>query len=61
MPDLSGVPAVNIFREIRMIKSETEIERMRQAAQRNELGMNAAIAAHPRGRRMERGRDGLYG
>ena len=45
MPDLSGVPAVNIFREIRMIKSETEIERMRQAAQRNELGMNAAIAA----------------
>jgi Xaa-Pro aminopeptidase len=39
-----AVDALNIFREIRMVKSEPEIEILRQAAIRNEAALDAAIA-----------------
>jgi len=42
---LRGVEATNIFREIRMIKSEPELELIRVAARINEDGINAAIKA----------------
>lgn len=40
----SAVDALNIFREIRMVKSEPEIAILRQAAIRNEAALDAAIA-----------------
>ena len=39
-----AVDAVNIFREIRMVKSEPEIAILREAAIRNEAALDAAIA-----------------
>jgi Xaa-Pro dipeptidase len=44
--DFSGtaVDALNIFREIRMVKSEAEIAILREAAIRNEAALDAAIA-----------------
>jgi Xaa-Pro dipeptidase len=39
-----AVDALNIFREIRMVKSEPEIAILRQAAIRNEAALDAAIA-----------------
>ena len=42
---LKGVEATNIFREIRMIKSEEEIALMRQAGRINEDGLNAGLEA----------------
>lgn len=42
---LKGVEATNIFREIRMIKSEPELDIIRVAARINEDGINAAIKA----------------
>ena len=42
---LKGVEATNIFREIRMIKSDAEIEIIRDAARINEDGIDAAIKA----------------
>ena len=45
-PDFGGraVDALNIFREIRMVKSEPEIAILREAALRNESALDAAIA-----------------
>jgi Xaa-Pro aminopeptidase len=43
LPQLEGVDAVNIFREIRMIKSEEEIALLRQAARINEEATEVAI------------------
>lgn len=45
-PDFSGtaIDALNIFREIRMVKSEPEIAILREAAIRNEAALDAAIA-----------------
>jgi Xaa-Pro aminopeptidase len=40
---LTGRDAWNIFREIRMVKSEAEIALLREAGQRNEQAINAAI------------------
>jgi Xaa-Pro dipeptidase len=44
--DFSGkaIDALNIFREIRMVKSEPEIAILREAAMRNEAALDAAIA-----------------
>jgi Xaa-Pro aminopeptidase len=41
---LTGVDASNIFREIRMVKSEDEISLLRQAATINEAAVEATIA-----------------
>ena len=43
LPDLKGVDAINIFKEIRMVKTENEIELLREAAQRNETALDYAI------------------
>jgi len=43
LPDLKGVEATGIFREIRMVKSESEIKIMRRAAEMNEIAINKAI------------------
>ncbi|MBL8643743.1 MAG: aminopeptidase P family protein [Rhodospirillaceae bacterium] len=45
LPDLKGVEATTIFREIRMVKSEPEIEILRKAAAINEAAINATIAS----------------
>ncbi len=42
---LGGMDAYNIFREIRMVKSEAEIELIKLAGQKNEQAVNAAIDA----------------
>jgi len=42
---VSAVEATNIFREIRMVKSDAEVALMREAAQINEAGVEAALAA----------------
>lgn len=42
---ISGVDATNVFREIRMVKSEDEIALLREAAQRNEHAVEQAISA----------------
>jgi Xaa-Pro aminopeptidase len=44
LPGLRGVDATNIFREIRMIKSDEEIELLRKAGAMNEAACNAAIS-----------------
>jgi Xaa-Pro dipeptidase len=49
LEDLKGVEATNIFREIRVIKSEEEIAVMRQAARVNENGLNAGLGAIHKG------------
>lgn len=43
LPNLSGVEATNIFRQIRMVKSPLELEILTEAGRRNEAAMNAAI------------------
>ena len=43
LPDIKGVEATGIFRKIRMVKSDSEIKIMRQAAEINELAINKAI------------------
>jgi Xaa-Pro dipeptidase len=42
---VTGVDATNIFREIRMVKSADEIALLRDAAQKNEHAVEAAIGA----------------
>ncbi|MDG2241937.1 MAG: M24 family metallopeptidase [Rhodospirillaceae bacterium] len=42
-PDIKDVDAINIFKEIRMVKTENEIDLLREAAQRNEVALNYAI------------------
>ena len=41
--DLKGTDALNIFKEIRMVKTENEIDLLREAAKRNELALDYAI------------------
>ncbi len=48
-----AVDAINIFREIRMVKSEPEIEILRGAAIRNEAALDAAIASMHVGQPLE--------
>lgn len=48
-----AIDAFNIFREIRMVKSEPEIAILREAAQRNETALNAAIASMHVGQPLE--------
>jgi Xaa-Pro aminopeptidase len=43
LPGLQGVDALNIFREIRMVKTPNEIEIMRLAAYKNEQALDFAI------------------
>lgn len=43
LPDVGTVDALNIFREIRMVKTNAEIELMTQAAQKNEAALDYAI------------------
>ena len=43
MGDLNGVDALNIFKEIRMVKSRAEIEILREASVRNEQALDYAI------------------
>lgn len=43
LPDIKVVDALNIFKEIRMVKTENEIDILREAAQRNETALNYAI------------------
>ena len=45
MPGISAVEATNIFREIRMVKTEAEIALMSKAAVINEAGVVAALGA----------------
>ena len=40
---LKGRDALNIFKEIRMVKTDNEIDLLRQASQRNETALNYAI------------------
>lgn len=43
LPDLKGMDALNVFPEIRMVKTPNEIELLRQAAQKNEDALLYAI------------------
>ena len=43
MPDIDAVDATNIFKEIRMVKTEPEISLLRSAAQKNEQALDYAI------------------
>ncbi len=45
LDSVTGIDATNVFREIRMVKSAAEIDLLREAAQRNEHAVEAAIAA----------------
>jgi Xaa-Pro aminopeptidase len=45
LPELTGVDAFNIFREIRMVKTPEEIVLLRKAGQINEAGLDAVIEA----------------
>lgn len=49
LPEVKGVDAINIFREIRMIKSPEEIDLLRKAALMNEQACLAAIQAFREG------------
>jgi Xaa-Pro aminopeptidase len=49
LEDLKGVEATNIFREIRMVKSDAEIAIIREAARINEDAINAGIKAMHKG------------
>jgi Xaa-Pro dipeptidase len=44
LPNLKAVPAADLFRSIRMVKTEEEIRRLRQAAIVTEGGIKAAVA-----------------
>jgi len=43
LTDLTGLDAMNIFKEIRMVKTENEIDLLRMAAQKNETALDYAI------------------
>ena len=43
LPDLKGTDALNVFKEIRMVKTENEIDLLREASQRNEVALDYAI------------------
>lgn len=43
--EVTGLDAVNIFREIRMVKSTTELDMMRKAGRMTEAALNAVIDA----------------
>ncbi len=43
VPDVTGVDALNIFKSIRMVKTENEIDILREAAQRNEQALDYAM------------------
>ena len=45
LPDLTGCDALNIFKEIRMVKSPAEIELLRVAARMSETALDAVIDA----------------
>jgi Xaa-Pro aminopeptidase len=45
MPDLTGVDALNIFKEIRMVKTEAEIELLKISGRMSETALNAVIDA----------------
>lgn len=45
LPDIKGVEATTIFREIRMVKSPDELDILRQAAAMNEESVNTAISS----------------
>ncbi|MBM4232039.1 MAG: M24 family metallopeptidase [Gammaproteobacteria bacterium] len=45
LPDLKGVDAADIFKEVRMVKSVNEIEVMREVSRRCESALDAAIAS----------------
>ena len=43
LPDIKGKDAINTFKEIRMVKTENEIDILREAAHRNEIALDYAI------------------
>jgi Xaa-Pro aminopeptidase len=43
--NIKGIDALNVFKEIRMVKSETEIEYLKAAGKMNEAALNDVIAA----------------
>ena len=45
LPDITGVEAFNIFKEVRMVKSANEVELIRESARRCEQALDAAIAS----------------
>jgi Xaa-Pro aminopeptidase len=45
MPDLQGVDAADIFKEVRMVKSANEIALLREVSRRCESALDAAIAS----------------
>ncbi len=45
LPDLTGVEATTIFREIRMVKSPDELKILRKTAEMNEEAVNAALGS----------------
>jgi Xaa-Pro aminopeptidase len=45
LPDVTGVDATAIFREIRMVKTDAELEILRKASQMNEAAVNATMSA----------------
>ena len=45
LPNLTGIDATTIFREIRMVKTEPEIAHLRKAAAMNEAAVNKCIAS----------------
>lgn len=53
LPKLRGVDALNIFREIRMVKTENEIAILRQAAQKGEAALDYAIEQIKPGHQVE--------
>jgi Xaa-Pro aminopeptidase len=44
LPKLTAVPAADVFRKIRMVKSPAEVERLRRAANVTETAIHAAFA-----------------
>jgi len=44
LPNLKAIDATNIFKEIRMVKTEKEIEILRLASQKNEAALDYAIS-----------------
>ncbi|MFZ9478352.1 MAG: M24 family metallopeptidase [Steroidobacteraceae bacterium] len=45
LPDLKGVDAADIFKEVRMVKSANELDVMREVSRRCESALDAAIAS----------------
>lgn len=44
LPDVTGVDAFDLFKEVRMVKSANEVELLRETSQRCEQALDAAIA-----------------